>query len=130
MILQFMKQFVPLIVKHSKIHTIREDEFNRWKEGRKIHMATGVRTANYNQFREAICTGTQKIQIFAASSVRVYIDNKFFYEHSLLQRRIDFNYGGMLTLAKNDGFATIEDFFEWFNKDFTGKIIHWTDYRY
>jgi len=33
-------------------------------------------------------------------------------------------------LAKNDGFEGIEDFFKWFNEDFKGKIIHWTNYKY
>jgi hypothetical protein len=33
-------------------------------------------------------------------------------------------------LARNDGFATVKDFFEWFSEDYTGKIIHWTELRY
>ena len=33
-------------------------------------------------------------------------------------------------LALNDGFASQEDFFDWFKQDFTGKIIHWTPLRY
>jgi hypothetical protein len=33
-------------------------------------------------------------------------------------------------LAKNDGFDSIEDFFNYFNQDFTGKIIHWTNLKY
>ena len=33
-------------------------------------------------------------------------------------------------LAKHDGFNSMEDFFKWFDKDFKGKIIHWTDFRY
>ena len=33
-------------------------------------------------------------------------------------------------LAKNDGFESVEDFFAYFNKDFKGKIIHWTDLQY
>lgn len=33
-------------------------------------------------------------------------------------------------LARNDGFDSISDFFKWFNKDFQGSIIHWTDLKY
>ena len=33
-------------------------------------------------------------------------------------------------LAQNDGFDTIEDFFAYFNDDFKGKIIHWTNLKY
>jgi len=30
----------------------------------------------------------------------------------------------------NDGFESLQDFFNWFNKPFRGKIIHWTDFKY
>ena len=33
-------------------------------------------------------------------------------------------------LAKNDGFDSVQDFFNWFNEDFNGRIIHWTDFKY
>jgi hypothetical protein len=33
-------------------------------------------------------------------------------------------------LSVNDGFDSVDDFFEWFNEDFAGKIIHWTDLKY
>jgi hypothetical protein len=36
----------------------------------------------------------------------------------------------VLELAQNNGFDTVKDFFEYFNKDFKGKIIHWTDFKY
>lgn len=35
-----------------------------------------------------------------------------------------------LLLAKNDGFDDVYQFYKWFNKDFKGKIIHWTEFRY
>ncbi len=36
----------------------------------------------------------------------------------------------MNQLALNDGFDNVQDFFVYFNEDFTGKIIHWTDLKY
>jgi hypothetical protein len=33
-------------------------------------------------------------------------------------------------LSKNEGFNLVDDFFRFFNKDFEGKIIHWTNYKY
>ncbi len=33
-------------------------------------------------------------------------------------------------LAINDGFNSVDDFFQYFNTDFTGKLIHWTDLKY
>jgi len=42
--------FVEKIEKGEKIHTIREDKLNRWRAGRIIHAAVGVRTNEYRQF--------------------------------------------------------------------------------
>lgn len=85
MVLGFKPQFVQKILNKSKIHTIREDSNDRWKAGRKIQMATGVRTKNYNKFAETDCISTQKIEIkwkepaedsFEGRSVRVFIDGR------------------------------------------------------
>lgn len=55
----------------------------------------------------------------------VWIDDLIFYDK-------EFSTGEdkMRQLAQNDGFETTEDFFAYFNEDFTGKIIHWTDKKY
>lgn len=37
---------------------------------------------------------------------------------------------GIEELAKNEGFDSAADFFKYFNANFDGKIIHWTDYTY
>jgi hypothetical protein len=105
------------IKKGIKLHTIRGDEKNRWKEGRKIHYATGTRTAQYNCFKEGVCTGTQEIEI---SDRRVFVNGTEL-------NMIDFE-----ELVINDGFDCIDDFWWWFDQysPFTGKIIHWTDFRY
>ena len=120
MILSFHPQFKEKIISGEKIHTIRLDPHNRWKPGMKIHFATDIRTKNYNQFFEGECKSVRKIEILHLhNTILVFIDE----EKILLT--------DMLTqLALNDGFNSVEDFFKWFNKDFTGKIIHWTDFRY
>lgn len=115
MILAFKPQFVPRILSGRKIHTIREDKNNRWQPGKKIHMATGVRTKNYNCFKEAVCVAVQSIEI---TKNKVYIDG------------IQLNKQEIKTLAINDGFNGIVDFFKWFNQHFYGKIIHWTYFKY
>ena len=136
MILGFKPQFVKPIFNGTKIHTIRRDEHDRWKAGRKIDMATGVRTKNYTKFAEKVCISTQTIEIkwteapedsFQGRSVRVYIDGKdvtikWFDEHTY-DTVVD-------ALSRNDGFSDLKDFFAWFSEDFKGKIIHWTDFRY
>ena len=63
MVLGFKEQFVKPILSGDKIHTIRADQFDRWYAGRNIHFATGVRTKDYNCFKEGECVGVQNIRI-------------------------------------------------------------------
>lgn len=66
--------------------------------------------------------------IYGKIVARVWIDgNSFAYVEYKTDMIVT---GNMLQLALNDGFDTIEDFFAYFNKDFTGKLIHWTDLKY
>jgi hypothetical protein len=136
MVIGFKEQFVEPILDGKKIHTIREDATNRWVKGRVMHMATGVRTKKYNQFNEEICNGTQKFEIKWSKNnkglvsenrgVQVFIDGVNVTNHTFGV----FDEMLVEVLARNDGFATVKDFFEWFSEDYTGKIIHWTELRY
>ncbi len=132
MVIGFNPQFKDLILQGTKIHTIREDKTDRWKPGMKMHMATGVRTKKYNQFADKTCTGTQKIQfvwkIFNKGmanenwGVRIFIDDVDITNDPVINKLLD-----------ADGFKTRNDFFNWpawNKKNFTGKIIHWTDKKY
>lgn len=130
MILGFSKQFpwgdptrfVEKIKNKRKIHTLRADPHRRWREGMKIHFATGVRTPEYNQFHSGVCTGVQEI------SIRHHADS-----HT---PDIIIDGGAMLTkpekivLAFNDGFDSYGQFLRWFDEDFEGRIIHWAGYEY
>lgn len=105
-----------------KLHTFRADPKDRWKVGMKIHPVINNRTKNRFQFAPVLeVKGIQKIEILHAlgkSSAFVKIDEKVLHNSEIE------------TLAVNDGFDSVEQFFAWFNKDFTGKIIHWTDLKY
>jgi uncharacterized protein YqfB (UPF0267 family) len=122
MVIGFKEKFKEPILKGTKIHTIREDAHNRWKIGMKMHMATGVRTKNYNQFQEMKCMSIQGIEITRVSDYLndtiVTVDGRKLILSEIQQ------------LAWNDGFENLIDFWMWFDKDFKGKIIHWTDFRY
>ncbi len=112
-----------------KLHTIRKDEKNRWKAGNKIDFFINARTKNMFRFAPIIpVVSTQKITIEHDQDYKcVLIDNIVFYEqNSKLQTHIE----AMTILAQNDGFESVDAFFEYFNEDFTGKIIHWTDLKY
>lgn len=125
--------FKEKILSGQKKHSIREDGKRRWKVGMLIHMAYGVRTKFYECFCDKHrCTGKQEIKIKWSKSkvfVSVDIDHKVFYT---LQGGVVFIDKGMIELAKNDGFDSVEDFFRWFSEDTKPNtfIIHWTDLRY
>lgn len=122
MVIGFKPQFVEPILNGTKLHTIREDSKHRWQKGMKMHMATGVRTKNYKCFAEKTCTGNRRIDIDPVNKKVSIIVNgsetKFFNET------------GIETLAKNDGFKSVDDFWAWFNKPFTGKLIYWVPEMY
>ena len=132
MILSFKQQFKQKILDGSKIHTIREDKPRRWKAGNSIQAATGVRTKNYDCFFEDSCKSTQKIIIeHFPGHVEIFIDGYIFgrAHHHGLNDIYDWS-NCIEELAKNDGFDNLRDFFKWFDSDFIGKIIHWTDKTY
>lgn len=104
-----------------KLHTIRHDEKNQWKAGRLIHPVIHNRTPDRFQFApEFPCVSVQKIELwyhgFALKSLTV--DG----------RRLSWD--EIETLAVNDGFDNRQEFLKYFNSDFSGKIIHFTDLRY
>jgi hypothetical protein len=103
-----------------KLHTIREDNANRWTAGTLIHFIINNRTPDRLQFAPVIpVVRTQKISIYPNwSGVTVQIDGLY---KSLEEIKI---------LAINDGFDSVEDFYAYFNRNFTGKIIHWTNLKY
>lgn len=122
-----------------KLHTIREDSHDRWKLGMLIHPAYGVRTKNYEQFTETLqCHSLQEIEFKWKITddekyCAVFIDGVFYGDSTWSQAyhpAFCTNYSGLGILASNDGFDGIFDMFDWFNKDFTGKIIHWTNLKY
>lgn len=109
-----------------KLHTIRAG--NRWEAGMDIHFAINSRSKNYFQFAPVIpCVSVQEIEIihtgYSPNTPVVYVHNG----KSLMN---PLSYSEIEILAQNDGFDSVEQFFAWFNKDFTGQLIHWTDLRY
>jgi hypothetical protein len=113
-----------------KLHTIREDKKDRWQVGTKIDFFINCRQKDMFRFAPVLpVVSVQKVEIIwigFSDSFRpwVRIDGKSIYTID----QIDSN--KMLELAHNDGFDSIEDFFAYFNEDFTGKLIHWTDLKY
>lgn len=132
-----------------KVHTIRKG--NRFKAGTKLHMAIGVRTKFYQQFNRCItrlerCISVQRIEIIKVNDQYnsekesnciwvhgIYVPSIKETFYNVFMVKVD---GRFLStpeievLAVNDGFENTDDFFNWFNEDFEGQIIHWTNFRY
>lgn len=112
-----------------KLHTIREDKDDvkeRWRIGMLIHFVYGNRTKNRVCWHTGTCTFIEYIAIVypPCCGFTVYIFNPITeFATKLTDLQIE-------QLAINDGFDSVEDFKHYFDKDFKGKIIHWTDIRY
>jgi hypothetical protein len=112
-----------------KYHTIREDIHDRWHEGSLIHPVVFNRSKNQFQFAPTlVCKSVQKIEFKYDNPCSDYptitIDGKILKVFNRDQYQI------IDTLSKNDGFNSVKDFFAWFDHDYTGKIIHWTNLKY
>ena len=114
-------------ISNPKLHTIRTDNSNRWKAGTNIHFKTWsgkpYHSKNINFAPVIKVVSIQEIEIiwndednFRMTTPVIYIDGVWFPK--------------ITTLATNDGFDSVEDFYSYFNKDYKGKIIHWTNLKY
>lgn len=116
-----------------KIHTIREDKNNRWEENIKIDFFINVRKKDMFRFAPVLpVVSTQSFELkYHENTFLVYVDEKLFFFGNRDFTINEFeNYDGMLELVHNDGFDTIEDFCNYFNESYKGKIIHWTNFKY
>jgi len=103
-----------------KLHTIRRDEKNRYQPDKLIHPFINNRTKNMFGFAPPFpVISTQKIEIkHTGFIITVFVDGKDVHQDISEQ------------IAKNDGFDSLLDFFKWFDTDYTGKIIHFTELKY
>lgn len=99
-----------------KIHTMRYDVNDRWRFGILIQHAHGQRTKQYECFANGMCTATQRVTILINNLGR-----------SILIGDRALNYQQQKKFALNDGFDNLEDFWRYFDKSGTLKLVHWTD---
>lgn len=118
-----------------KLHTIREDELDRWNPGEMIDFYIRTKENFMFCFAPSVpVVSTQEIIINWFSDVRdlsasELAPQRFNHLDVVIGKNV-LTISEVEKLAINDGFESVEDFFAYFNKDFTGKIIHWTDLRY
>lgn len=111
-----------------KIHTIRKDENNRWKPGMEIDFFINARQRNMFRFAPRIPLISRQ-RIFM--TYMPHYGNGF--EVSINGRQLGDD--EILTLAINDGFESFDDFADYFiaemeDHQFSGKILHWTNFKY
>ncbi len=111
-----------------KIHTIRKGY--RFKPGDRLHMTTNGRYEKKEFFNEGIealskCISAPKIRIrYDDECKMIWIERKPEYFTYASSAEIE-------TLAQNDGFDNVDDFWAFFKGGvFEGQIIHWTAFRY
>lgn len=128
-----------------KLHTIREDKNDRWRVGTKINFYINARQKNMYRFAPVLpVVSTQKIEFIWKDNTEnltclgmsydktctIIIDNRFFGDVLLLKGTVVSGSDNLPRFAQNDGFDTLQDLLDYFNTDFTGKIIHWTNLKY
>lgn len=128
MFISFNPHFIKPILKGIKIHTIRRDIEGKAKPGETLLLHDNLPIANgsnHHGFDFKSCVSTQTITITYIKLFPWYITGPVVKvdDRSLTPLEVH-------TLAVNDGFDNIEQFYNWFNTNFSGKIIHWTDKKY
>lgn len=108
----FMEEVAP------KLHTIRSGK--RWKAGDLIHFVVNAGSTTDFQFAPVLqCHSVQDFEIKYTPQSEfpiVCIEGK---EIQLLQQWVI-----------NDGFDSVSGFFTYFNANFTGQLVHWTELIY
>ena len=113
--INYKKEMERALASGLKLHTIRQKPI---AVGTMMnHIVYPYKKKERRCVLSNFCTSTQMITI-ESSSRTIKVDNK---ELS----KVDIE-----RLSKNDGFDSIEDFWSFFNQDYQGMIIHWTDTKY
>lgn len=122
MILGFKPQFYRVVTSGIKIHTLRADVNKRWKVGNKVHFAGNLRTKDYFQFGFGIAKQVHEVSIIHQASIKGVSRRPLIF---LGDRRLTLE--EQKAFAFRDGFDTLEQFFEWFNKTQGLRLICWVD---
>ena len=128
-----------------KRHTVRGDLKERWRPGINIHFFINVRQKNMFRFAPVLpVVSTQEIEFIWKDNTEnltclgtsfdktctIIIDDRFYGDAYFFNGSVVSSYYTIPIFANNDGFDTPEELFAYFNKNFKGKIIHWTDLKY
>lgn len=112
-------------LENPKIHTIREDKNDRWKPGTKIDFFINCRQPTMFRFAPVL-------PVVSVQEIEIVYDKMFGKKlhPDVLIDGVRLHPMKLDELALKDGFDTVEDFLAYFDIDFKGKIIHWTELKY
>ena len=112
--INYRREFERALKKGIKLHTIRQKPISN---GTMLNHIVNPYSQNRRCVLSNFCVSTQIISI-EPSSRTIKVDGR------------ELSKVNMERLSKNDGFASIEDFWNFFKKTYRGIIIHWSDLRY
>lgn len=115
-LLNFQKQFAPLVESGQKTQTIRARRKHPIKVGDTVHLYTGLRRP-----------GARWLGIGRVTSVR---DIAMYFLMVAIEGKKHHNYANVIEeLAKADGFASVDEMLSWFltthGLPFYGQVIRW-----
>jgi hypothetical protein len=121
-----------------KIHTMRKDITDFWQTNKSINSFYFTSRPHMTKIHPTLpVVNIQKIKIVHdLEHVTVIIFSGT--EISMMKKiiKVGKNFlmpdhdDSILKMAQNDGFLNLKQFFTFFNKDWEGKIIHWTNKMY
>lgn len=100
-----------------KLTTIRDSD--KWKPGTPIEFVE-VDENKEEQFATGVCMEACLIMI--EPNIKMVTIGAFTDEGYITR---SFKSEGIEEIAKDDGFDSVDDFWEYFNEDFKGQIISW-----
>lgn len=132
----FKAQFIPLVEKGEKLHTIRGKRKNRPRPGQPFYAYYAMRTKQCRKLLESVITHVQDITIVEACRYVHYLDGVDVIDgrHIILAHpkiAIDgeeLAEDEMVALARRDGFADLNAMMMFWPLDrlpFSGDLIHW-----
>lgn len=123
--------FVEKIRAGFKVHTIRRDVQNLWHAGMPIELVINIDTPACYQFAPVVyCIRVQRISIRHLETEEVdarketVTRKEIWIDDRLLTQQEE------MRLIANDGFDSPAEFYAYFDQDFKGKLIQWTDLKY
>lgn len=123
--LNFKRQFADAVASGQKRQTIRARGKRAWKVGDTAHLFTDMRMGTCRRLGTETITSVQLITI---QPVQRRIDLEKTSPHGVRYLAPLLN-DEALALAQADGFATLDDFFEFFQENygrgFSGYLIKW-----